>query len=647
MSMKGILSTGKSLGADVGAETRYIPGPQGEVGPRGPQGEKGDAFKYSDFTPEQLAALTGPTGPKGDKGDKGDRGDAFKYTDFTEAQLEALTGPTGKTGPQGPKGDKGEKGDRGDTGATGAQGPRGYTGDRGPKGDTGATGATGPQGIQGPQGPKGDKGDTGAQGPTGAQGEKGDTGAGFKVLDYYATFSALIDAVPSPNVGDAYGVGASEPYDIYIYGATSGWKNNGPLQGAKGDKGPKGDKGDPFTYADFTAEQLDGLVGPQGPQGIQGVQGIPGEKGADGATGPQGPQGEQGIQGVQGIQGEKGEKGDKGDKGDTGAQGEQGIQGPPGEKGADGAQGPKGDTGPEGPQGPAGADGQPGPAGPAGADGKSAYQSAQDGGYTGSESQFNADLSQVGSLAPLSRLHAGLGNEYVWEKTSSVWSEVYSSEDGDSLLTTQACYMSNATVNNNGKAALSNPVATQAQHLTVGCYFTTSGFNDPYKDVVLKLNKKTGSGSTVQLYFVAVSFKQTIESFGYVNSTDPNAYPVDDGYTYTPLGMLGEKTRIETGSYVGTGTYGASNPNSLTFGFEPKLIMIVDHDSGVLMYAVKGSPKGRWTNGQSYAYEECTWDGKTLKWYCSSGVNNSNTLNANANMQANGSGSNYSYIAIG
>lgn len=36
---------------------------------------------------------------------------------------------------------------------------------------------------------------------------------------------------------------------------------------------------------------------------------------------------------------------------------------------------------------------------PAGADGKSAYQSAQDGGYTGTEEQFNRDLSGVGDLS--------------------------------------------------------------------------------------------------------------------------------------------------------------------------------------------------------------------------------------------------------
>ena len=32
--------------------------------------------------------------------------------------------------------------------------------------------------------------------------------------------------------------------------------------------------------------------------------------------------------------------------------------------------------------------------------------------------------------------------------------------------------------------------------------------------------------------------------------------------------------KIETGSYTGTGTYGASNPNTLTFSFEPKIVFI-------------------------------------------------------------------------
>lgn len=39
-----------------------------------------------------------------------------------------------------------------------------------------------------------------------------------------------------------------------------------------------------------------------------------------------------------------------------------------------------------------------------------------------------------------------------------------------------------------------------------------------------------------------------------------------------PLMLSGAK--IEVGSYVGTGTYGVDNPNTLTFGFEPKLLLI-------------------------------------------------------------------------
>lgn len=77
----------------------------------------------------------------------------------------------------------------------------------------------------------------------------------------------------------------------------------------------------------------------------------------------------------------------QGAKGDTGATGATGPQGPKGDKGDTGPQGPQGDTGPQGPKGDTGA---------AGADGKSAYASAQDGGYTGTEAQFNTDLAAVG-----------------------------------------------------------------------------------------------------------------------------------------------------------------------------------------------------------------------------------------------------------
>ena len=59
--------------------------PEGNVWPQGQKGEKGDPFKYSDFTPEQLAKL---------KGEKGERGETWPAW------------------PEGQKGERGEKGER-------------------------------------------------------------------------------------------------------------------------------------------------------------------------------------------------------------------------------------------------------------------------------------------------------------------------------------------------------------------------------------------------------------------------------------------------------------------------------------------------------------------------------------------------------
>ena len=56
---------------------------------QGPPGPKGEPFKFSDFTQEQLNALKGP---------KGDKGEPFKYSDFTAEQLLALKGPKGDPG---------------------------------------------------------------------------------------------------------------------------------------------------------------------------------------------------------------------------------------------------------------------------------------------------------------------------------------------------------------------------------------------------------------------------------------------------------------------------------------------------------------------------------------------------------------------
>lgn len=261
----------------------------------------------------------------------------------TWENLIAVSELKGEAGPQGVPGEKGADGAKGDTGPQGERGPQGI------QGAQGIPGETGPQGERGPQGPKGDKGDPG---------QKGETGSGFVVKGYYGTVSALQTSVKNPAVGDAYGVGASEPYDIYIYdGVTRTWINNGPLQGAKGDHGPKGDKGEPGEQG---PKGDTGPIGKTGPQGEQGIQGQKGDPGKDGATGPAGKDGLTPTIGENGnwyLGTEDTGKPSRGATGPQGADGKDGTNGTDGAPGKDGADGAPGKDGVPGKDGAPGKDG--------------------------------------------------------------------------------------------------------------------------------------------------------------------------------------------------------------------------------------------------------------------------------------------------
>lgn len=266
----------------------------------------------------------------------------------------------------------------------------------------GVKGDTGPQGEQGIQGVKGDKGDRGATGPS-------------------IVPSIDTNGVMSFTIQDS----AIAPQAVSVRGP------QGP-QGVQGEQGAQGARG------------------PQGIQGIPGVQGVQGEQGEQGPTGPQGPQGKAGTQGPTGAQGPAGSPGKDGtslyiediystlaalknaipngnDKmymvkadgecyiwsetqgdwtsvgklqgptGPQGPQGPQGVQGETGPEGKQGKQGPQGIQGVQGPQGETGPEGPQGPAGVSGQNGKSAFTAAVEAGYTGTETTFNAALSNVPS----------------------------------------------------------------------------------------------------------------------------------------------------------------------------------------------------------------------------------------------------------
>lgn len=87
------------------------------------------------------------------------------------------------------------------------------------------------------------------------------------------------------------------------------------------------------------------------------------------------------------------------------------------------------------------------------------------------------------------------------------------------------------------------------------------------------------SDKTLDWYFgLRTVTAQKVESgySDYIFSTDRDAYPdsgIQNGYEYQYLGIPFENARevpkIEVGSYLGTGTFGSSSPNTLTFPFTP------------------------------------------------------------------------------
>ena len=314
-------------------------GPKGEIGVQGP---KGDPFVYSDFTPEQLAALRGPIGPKGEIGERGPKGDPFVYSDFTPEQLATLKGPKGDIGAQGPKGDPFVYSDFTSEQLAALKGPKGDIGEQGPQGDQGPIGNTGsPAGFGTPTAsatqlepnaeptvaveasgedtskifnfvfgiPKGAKGDTGEKGATGEKGEQGPIGNTGSPAGFGTPTASATQL--EPNAEPTVTVEASGEDTSKIFNFVFGIP-----KGAKGDTGEKGAQGDPGIQG---PKGVDGAKGDTGPYFIptvsaEGIISWSNNGGMDNPTsvsikGPQGDTGAKGDPGIQGIQGEQGPAG--------------------------------------------------------------------------------------------------------------------------------------------------------------------------------------------------------------------------------------------------------------------------------------------------------------------------------------------------
>lgn len=133
-----------------------------------------------------------------------------------------------------------------------------------------------------------------------------------------------------------------------------------------------------------------------------------------------------------------------------------------------------------------------------------------------------------------------------------------------------------------------------------------------------------------------------------VQSNDRNAYPDNgmvDGTFYQYLGIPLQNAvtapKIATGSYTGTGTYGASNKNSLAFYFVPQMVVIIAEGANSA-YAGTIFAQGQSVSNffgvpnDTKKINTLAWSGNGVSWYATE-----------AARQLNISGKTYYYIAIG
>lgn len=259
--------------------------------------------------------------------------------------------------------------------------------------------------------------------------------------------------------------------------------------------------------------------------------------------------------------------------------------------------------------------------------------------------EFNKRFGNIADFAN------SIGNEYVWERAK--YAIVNTDVSNKQILDTTSYHFNMATNVSISGGVVSLVSPTDSGSLMASDIVTSPNFlrgkyiQQPAlsNDIYYCASSATFKRSAQKLIASSgVSLVSVGADISYVNSPNPNAYPIDDGYTYTALGQLGNKVRMATGSYTGTGTYGEANKNVLKLDFEPKLVFLAGVGIGDHGYALSGqSIFNHWNNG-NYAGNtqlphgcSCEFSGNEFKYYNGS----------QAAYQFNISGRAYNYVAIG
>ena len=154
-----------------------------------------------------------------------------------------------------------------------------------------------------------------------------------------------------------------------------------------------------------------------------------------------------------------------------------------------------------------------------------------------------------------------------------------------------------------------------------------------------------GGGKFVAVPNLSTSVTISADGINWSNTADILVDVQGNNITDTVASALGLSSyaKIATGSYVGTGTYGSSNPNTLTFEFEPKFLVVqtdtISFPGGLIWVNGISEIGSIFTDTSTSASLDISINksGKSITWYSSDGSED----------QMNSSSQNYYYFAIG
>lgn len=318
---------------------------------------------------------------------------------------------------------------------------------------------------------------------------------------------------------------------------------------------------------------------------------------------------------------------------------------------------------------------------------------------------INQNIINQFGLAEGSGLEDVLGelgkyNEYWWKRRNLLYTEQKTPVDTQVLISMNNKIMlkiaNNISINqNSSEITLNNP-----ENFNIGSYYTTNEFRNRLQELLNKApcyvtglvnnpaviyylpangtlsystNDATTSyticfyynnvstnrvwfGRTANVRAQVVSPQAQTGLWQYVQSSNRNTYPdsgAQYGYEYEYLGVPFDNMviagKIETGSYVGTGEYGQANPNTLTFMFKPKKVMIVGNSfyistafipfDGDLAFVHNSTDSATW---------KLTRNENTISWYVNYAISsNGSSSSISSEKQLNYKDITYYYIAIG